>query len=101
MDPFFHTQAGDLLYMRKLVNDSSLWNLSLGDWFHNRTTDSFLPVGIKVTIVFVYSIVCIIGLVGNCSVMYVIIRNKFLEESDPDCSLEGQSLKMKLKYFGH
>ncbi|KAF7241558.1 putative uncharacterized transposon-derived protein F52C9.6 [Varanus komodoensis] len=24
-----------------------------------------------------------------------------LEESNPDCSLEGQILKMKLKYFGH
>lgn len=74
MDPLLHIQAEDVYYMRKLVNDSSLWNLSLGEWFHNGTADGFLPMGIKVTIVIVYSIVCIVGLVGNCSVMYVIIR---------------------------
>ncbi|XP_070604874.1 nociceptin receptor [Erythrolamprus reginae] len=74
MDPFFHTQAGGVLYMSRLMNDSSLWNFSLDDWFHNRTTDGFLPMRIKVTIVIVYSIVCIVGLLGNCSVMYVIIR---------------------------
>ncbi|XP_053100321.1 nociceptin receptor isoform X3 [Hemicordylus capensis] len=74
MDPLFHTPTGDVLYMRRLVNYSSLWNFTLDNWFHNETTDGFLPLGIKVTIVVVYSIVCIVGLVGNCSVMYVIIR---------------------------
>uniref|UniRef100_A0A667Y925 Nociceptin receptor n=1 Tax=Myripristis murdjan TaxID=586833 RepID=A0A667Y925_9TELE len=33
-----------------------------------------LPTGVKVTIVVVYMIVCVVGLVGNCLVMYVIIR---------------------------
>ncbi|XP_030624454.1 nociceptin receptor isoform X1 [Chanos chanos] len=37
-------------------------------------TDSFLPTGVKITIVVVYMIVCVVGLVGNCLVMYVIIR---------------------------
>ncbi|XP_068997820.1 nociceptin receptor [Embiotoca jacksoni] len=37
-------------------------------------TDALLPTGVKVTIVVVYMIVCVIGLVGNFLVMYVIIR---------------------------
>jgi len=37
-------------------------------------TDGLLPTGVKVTIVVVYMIVCVIGLVGNFLVMYVIIR---------------------------
>ncbi|KAL1020570.1 hypothetical protein UPYG_G00001840 [Umbra pygmaea] len=36
-------------------------------------TDAFLPTSIRVTIVVVYMIVCVVGLVGNCLVMYVII----------------------------
>ncbi|XP_009471711.1 PREDICTED: nociceptin receptor [Nipponia nippon] len=62
--------------LRKLLNDSSMLNLSFlpSNWFNNGTGDSFLPLSIKITIVVVYSIVCIVGLVGNCSVMYVIVR---------------------------
>lgn len=37
-------------------------------------TDSFFPRGVKITIAVVYMIVCVVGLVGNCLVMYVIIR---------------------------
>lgn len=37
-------------------------------------TENLLPTGVKVTIVVVYMIVCVIGLVGNFLVMYVIIR---------------------------
>lgn len=37
-------------------------------------TDALLPTGVKATIVVVYMIVCVIGLVGNFLVMYVIIR---------------------------
>lgn len=37
-------------------------------------TDSLFPRGVKITIVVVYMIVCVVGLVGNCLVMYVIIR---------------------------
>eukprot|EP00064_Thunnus_orientalis_P011961 superscaffoldBa00001782_g11994 len=38
-------------------------------------TDALLPTGVKVTIVVVYMIVCVIGLVGNFLVMYVIISS--------------------------
>ncbi|XP_064154144.1 nociceptin receptor [Anguilla rostrata] len=37
-------------------------------------TDGFLSTSVKITIVVVYMIVCVVGLVGNCLVMYVIIR---------------------------
>ncbi|XP_056305196.1 nociceptin receptor isoform X1 [Danio aesculapii] len=37
-------------------------------------SDSFFPKGFKITIAVVYMIVCVVGLVGNCLVMYVIIR---------------------------
>ncbi|XP_016098786.1 mu-type opioid receptor-like [Sinocyclocheilus grahami] len=37
-------------------------------------TESFFPKGVKITIAMVYMIVCVVGLVGNCLVMYVIIR---------------------------
>ncbi|XP_030068440.1 nociceptin receptor isoform X1 [Microcaecilia unicolor] len=59
-----------------MLNDSSLLNLSAPpcSWFYNSTMDSYLPMGMKVTIVMVYLIVCVVGLVGNCGVMYVIIR---------------------------
>ncbi|XP_013869312.1 nociceptin receptor [Austrofundulus limnaeus] len=51
-----------------------------GSLFHNNfssvynETDPLVPTGVKVTIVVVYMIVCVIGLVGNFLVMYVIIR---------------------------
>ncbi|XP_061075990.1 delta-type opioid receptor-like [Conger conger] len=37
-------------------------------------TIGLLPASIKITIVVVYMVVCVVGLVGNCLVMYVIIR---------------------------
>lgn len=51
-----------------------LRNTSLNGSFFNATGDRFLPLGIQVTIVVVYLIVCVVGLVGNCAVMYVIVR---------------------------
>ncbi|KAF5906717.1 delta-type opioid receptor-like, partial [Clarias magur] len=36
--------------------------------------DGLLPAGVKITVVALYCIVCVVGLVGNCLVMYVIIR---------------------------
>uniref|UniRef100_A0A8C9TQU8 Opioid related nociceptin receptor 1 n=2 Tax=Scleropages formosus TaxID=113540 RepID=A0A8C9TQU8_SCLFO len=36
--------------------------------------DSLLPTGVKITIVVVYMVVCVVGLVGNCLVMYVNLR---------------------------
>ncbi|KAL4655445.1 nociceptin receptor isoform X1 [Arapaima gigas] len=52
------------------------WNESLyqGNFSVYNDTDVFLPTGVRVTIVVVYMIVCMVGLVGNCLVMYVIIR---------------------------
>lgn len=61
-----------LLAGLQLYNDS---------FFHNNfssgynETDALLPTGVKVTIVVVYMIVCVIGLVGNFLVMYVVIRS--------------------------
>ncbi|XP_074930314.1 delta-type opioid receptor [Gadus morhua] len=49
-------------------NDSFHHNIS------SNLTDAFLPTGVKATIVVVYMIVCVVGLVGNCLVMYVIVR---------------------------
>uniref|UniRef100_A0A8C3C3J0 Opioid related nociceptin receptor 1 n=2 Tax=Anatidae TaxID=8830 RepID=A0A8C3C3J0_CAIMO len=76
MDPLFPAHILEDPDLRKLLNDSSMLNLSFlpTNWFNNSTGDSFLPLSIKITIVVVYSIVCIVGLVGNCSVMYVIVR---------------------------
>ncbi|KAJ8412295.1 hypothetical protein AAFF_G00145620 [Aldrovandia affinis] len=37
-------------------------------------TDGILSTTVKITIVVVYMVVCVVGLVGNCLVMYVIIR---------------------------
>lgn len=52
------------------------YNLSffLNNFSYPQNDTDYLPMGVKVTIVVVYMIVCIIGLVGNFLVMYVIIR---------------------------
>lgn len=55
----------------QLYNESYFQN-NLSNPFNE--TDTLLPTGVKVTIVVVYMIVCVIGLVGNFLVMYVIIR---------------------------
>ncbi|KAM4737377.1 nociceptin receptor [Anableps anableps] len=60
-----------------LLADPEFFNESL---FHNNfngsynETDDLLPMSVKVTILVAYMIVCVIGLVGNFLVMYVIIR---------------------------
>lgn len=36
--------------------------------------DDLFPRSVRITIAVVYMIVCMVGLVGNCLVMYVIIR---------------------------
>ncbi|XP_004841191.2 nociceptin receptor isoform X2 [Heterocephalus glaber] len=41
----------------------------------NASHSAFLPLGLKVTIVGLYLAVCIGGLLGNCLVMYVILRH--------------------------
>ncbi|XP_060931110.1 nociceptin receptor isoform X2 [Limanda limanda] len=55
----------------QLYNDSLFPNNFTGGY---NETEALLPMGVKVTIVVVYMIVCVIGLVGNFLVMYVIIR---------------------------
>uniref|UniRef100_A0A672RJP7 G-protein coupled receptors family 1 profile domain-containing protein n=1 Tax=Sinocyclocheilus grahami TaxID=75366 RepID=A0A672RJP7_SINGR len=87
----FHAQTvdstvdGSLSVLMEFPNDSTgfadprhfrLYNESL---FQNNFstfngTESFFPKGVKITIAMVYMIVCVVGLVGNCLVMYVIIR---------------------------
>ncbi|XP_035378128.1 delta-type opioid receptor isoform X1 [Electrophorus electricus] len=53
-----------------LFNETLLQgNLSAFDDTYGR-----LPTSVRITIVVVYLIVCVVGLVGNCLVMYVIIR---------------------------
>lgn len=36
--------------------------------------DERLPKSANITVIVVYLVVCVVGLVGNCLVMYVIIR---------------------------
>ncbi|MED6242795.1 hypothetical protein ATANTOWER_009855 [Ataeniobius toweri] len=71
----FHSEmdyaAETLLAHLEFFNDSLFHNNFSGGY---NETDALLPTGVKVTIVVVYMIVCIIGLVGNFLVMYVIIR---------------------------
>lgn len=56
--------------VQQMFNDTLLRrNLSAID-----DADGPLPTSIKITVVVVYLIVCVVGLVGNCLVMYVIIR---------------------------
>lgn len=64
----FPGDLGDLAHFH-LYNDSLHSNFT-----GYNDTDPILPTGVKATIVVVYMIVCVVGLVGNCLVMYVIIR---------------------------
>ncbi|GCC28103.1 hypothetical protein chiPu_0006529 [Chiloscyllium punctatum] len=62
----------------KYFNDSVAENYTilLDRWSENVT--DFLMEGsntFRITIIVVYLFVCIVGLVGNCLVMYVIVRN--------------------------
>ncbi|KAJ3586570.1 hypothetical protein NHX12_012967 [Muraenolepis orangiensis] len=66
----------------QLYNDSLHNNFSGG----YNDTDAFLPTGVKATIVMVYMVVCVVGLVGNCLVMYVIIRHVLLNNQAVDSS---------------
>lgn len=67
-DDFLLTQLGHL----QLYN-GSLFPNNFSEAYNE--TDALLPTGVKVTIVVVYMIVCVIGLVGNFLVMYVVIRS--------------------------
>ncbi|XP_062315752.1 nociceptin receptor [Osmerus eperlanus] len=67
---FASETVADLSHFR-FYNESLFQNNFSGPY---NETDTYLPTGIKMTIVVVYMIVCVVGLVGNCLVMYVIIR---------------------------
>lgn len=66
-EDFLLTQLGHL----QLYNDTMFQNNFTGSY---NETEALLPTSVKVTVVVVYLIVCVIGLVGNFLVMYVIIR---------------------------
>lgn len=66
-EDFLLTQLGHL----QLDNDTMFQNNFTGSY---NETEALLPTSVKVTVVVVYLIVCVIGLVGNFLVMYVIIR---------------------------
>ncbi|KTG39259.1 hypothetical protein cypCar_00040206 [Cyprinus carpio] len=67
--------SSDSAAVMEFPNDST----GFADEFQNNfsafnETDTIFPRGVKITIAVVYMIVCVVGLVGNCLVMYVIIR---------------------------
>lgn len=66
-EDFLLTQLSHL----QLDNDTMFQNNFTGSY---NETEALLPTSVKVTVVVVYLIVCVIGLVGNFLVMYVIIR---------------------------
>ncbi|XP_053500011.1 delta-type opioid receptor isoform X2 [Ictalurus furcatus] len=61
--------VGDELALH-LLNDSLL-SRNMSDLDEE---DDLLSTGVKTTVVALYCVVCVVGLVGNCLVMYVIIR---------------------------
>lgn len=65
--------ADDFLLTKLQLYNGSLFPNNFSAAYNE--TDALLPTGVKVTIVVVYMIVCVIGLVGNFLVMYVVIRS--------------------------
>lgn len=61
--------------MEFIEESLSLFNES---YVESNSTDlgdgDVLPTGVKITIAVVYMVVCVVGLIGNSLVMYVIIR---------------------------
>ena len=78
MESLFPAPFWDVLYGGHLRGNLSLLspNHSLlpPHLLLNASHGAFLPLGLKVTIVGLYLAVCIGGLLGNCLVMYVILR---------------------------
>lgn len=75
MECLFPTPPGEL-YSSDLQDGFVSPNHSLlpPDLLLNVSHGAFLPLGLKVTIVGLYLAVCVGGLLGNCLVMYVILR---------------------------
>nr|XP_045013459.1 nociceptin receptor isoform X3 [Jaculus jaculus] len=76
MESLFPAPFWEVFYGSHFQNNLSLLNETLPDHLLlNASHGSFLPLGLKVTIVGLYLTVCIGGLLGNCLVMYVILRH--------------------------
>ncbi|KAB1262681.1 Nociceptin receptor [Camelus dromedarius] len=79
MESLFPAPFWEVLYSSHLQGNLSLLspNHSLlpPHLLLNTSHGAFLPLGLKVTIVGLYLAVCIGGLLGNCLVMYVILRH--------------------------
>ncbi|GAA6070818.1 nociceptin receptor [Tachysurus ichikawai] len=52
--------------------NESLFQNNFSDF--SETDNDLFPRSVRITIALVYMVVCTVGLVGNCLVMYVIIR---------------------------
>nr|KAF6330633.1 opioid related nociceptin receptor 1 [Myotis myotis] len=76
MECLFPTPPGEV-YSSDLQDGLVSPNHSLlpPDLLLNVSHGAFLPLGLKVTIVGLYLAVCVGGLLGNCLVMYVILRH--------------------------
>ncbi|MFT7810846.1 nociceptin receptor-like [Arapaima gigas] len=61
---------------RRVAMDAPLFNTTepRANGSAQNQHNSLLPTGVKITIVVVYMVVCVLGLVGNCLVMYVNLR---------------------------
>nr|KAF6330631.1 opioid related nociceptin receptor 1 [Myotis myotis] len=77
MECLFPTPPGEV-YSSDLQDGLVSPNHSLlpPDLLLNVSHGAFLPLGLKVTIVGLYLAVCVGGLLGNCLVMYVILREE-------------------------
>ncbi|XP_012628494.2 nociceptin receptor isoform X1 [Microcebus murinus] len=79
MESLFPAPFWEVLYGGHLQDNLSLLNpnhsLLPPHLLLNASHGAFLPLGLKVTIVGLYLAVCVGGLLGNCLVMYVILRH--------------------------
>lgn len=78
MESLFPAPFWEVLYQEHLQGNLSLLSANHSllppHLLLNTSHGAFLPLGLKVTIVGLYLAVCIGGLLGNCLVMYVILR---------------------------
>ncbi|EDL07450.1 opioid receptor-like 1, isoform CRA_a [Mus musculus] len=75
MESLFPAPFWEVLYGSHFQGNLSLLNETVPHHLLlNASHSAFLPLGLKVTIVGLYLAVCIGGLLGNCLVMYVILR---------------------------
>ncbi|EDL07455.1 opioid receptor-like 1, isoform CRA_f [Mus musculus] len=76
MESLFPAPFWEVLYGSHFQGNLSLLNETVPHHLLlNASHSAFLPLGLKVTIVGLYLAVCIGGLLGNCLVMYVILRH--------------------------